>query len=225
MTKNIRVMIATYKNIKISQTDARKVRGFFADLDKQDSNLHNHLSDGTEIYRYPKIQYKVLNGKPTIVAIEEGIRSIHRHLMEEKILQIGNKIYSEVELDIKLSELPVGDSKYVREYQFETPWLALNQANAVRYFEADEEERKVILGKILIGNVLSICKGLGVTVEGQLKVSHQLKNIPVYYKGKKMEAFTGKFQINCCIPELCGIGKGTSRGFGTVKLDRKQEEV
>ena len=225
MTKKIRVMTAKYKNIKISSSEARKVRGFFADLDEMDSNLHNHLADGTDIYRYPKIQYKVINGNPTIVAIEEGIRSIHPHLMEERTLYIGDKAYSEVEMDIKLSELPVGDSRQIREYRFETPWLALNQNNAERYYESDEEEREKLLGKILIGNVLSMCKGLGVTVEGQLQVSHKLKRVPVQYKGKKMEAFTGSFQMNCCIPELCGIGKGTSRGFGTVKLIKNQEEV
>jgi len=224
MTGKIRVMTATYKNIKIAPSEAGKVRGFFADLDETDSNLHNHLADGTDIYRYPKVQYKVIKGHPTIVALEEGIRSIHPHLMEENTLQIGNKTYLGTDLNIKLSELPVGDSRQIREYRFETPWLALNQNNIVKYQEGTEEEKQELLSKILIGNVLSLCKGLGVTVEGQLQVTHQLKSVFVLYKGKRMEAFTGTFQMNCCIPELCGIGKGTSRGFGTVKLKITREE-
>ena len=224
MTGKVRVMTAVYKNIKLSAREARKVRGFFADLDKEDSHLHNHTVEGVDIYRYPKIQYKVLGGKPVIVAIEEGIRSIHLHLMEERELQIGDKSYADVALDIKLSEFPVGDSHQIREYQFLTPWLALNQENIIRYYKADEEEQRELLNKILIGNILSLCKGLGVTVEKQLQVSHQLKSTSVLYKGKKMEAFRGSFQVNACIPELCGLGKGTSRGFGVVKLKKEREE-
>ena len=224
MTGKVRVMTAVYKNIKLSAREARKVRGFFADLDKEDSHLHNHTVEGVDIYRYPKIQYKVLGGKPVIVAIEEGIRSIHSHLMEERELQIGDKAYSDVTLDIKLLEFPVGDSHQIREYQFLTPWLALNQENIIRYYKADEEEQRELLNKILIGNILSLCKGLGVTVEKQLQVSHQLRRRSVLYKGKKMEAFRGSFQVNACIPELCGLGKGTSRGFGVVKLKKEREE-
>ena len=191
MTGKVRVMTAVYKNIKLSAREARKVRGFFADLDKEDSHLHNHTVEGVDIYRYP---------------------------------QIGDKAYSDVTLDIKLLEFPVGDSHQIREYQFLTPWLALNQENIIRYYKADEEEQRELLNKILIGNILSLCKGLGVTVEKQLQVSHQLKSTSVLYKGKKMEAFRGSFQVNACIPELCGLGKGTSRGFGVVKLKKEREE-
>ena len=91
MTGKVRVMTAVYKNIKVSSAEARKVRGFFADLDKEDSHLHNHTIDGLDIYRYPKVQYKVLGGKPVIVAIEDGIRSIHPHLMEEREISSGNQ--------------------------------------------------------------------------------------------------------------------------------------
>ena len=221
MTRKVRVMTAVYKNINVSAAEARKLRGFFADLDKEDSHLHNHTIEGVDIYRYPKIQYKVLGGKPVIVAVEEGIRSMHSHLMEEQEIHIGDKTYSDVELDIKLSESPVGDSYQIREYQFLTPWLALNQENIVRYYKADEEGQRELLNKVLIGNILSLCKGFGVTIEKQLQISHQLKSVPVLYKGKKMEAFRGSFQVNACIPELCGLGKGTSRGFGVVKLKKK----
>ena len=83
MIKKIRVMTAIYKNIHLPVSEAKSVRGFFADLDYGDSCLHNHREDGQEIYRYPLVQYKVVGGHPVVVAIEEGIRSIHPHLMEQ----------------------------------------------------------------------------------------------------------------------------------------------
>lgn len=228
MNRKIRVMTAIYKNISLKTADARKVRGFFSDLDMSDSILHNHTLDGVEIYRYPKIQYKVLNGgEPTIVAVEEGISSIHPHLMNQKELQIGNQVFTDTSLDIHLSEKPLGDIRRKISYQFITPWIALNQRNYKIYQKSSDEERELLLQQILIGNVLSLCKGLGVTIEGKLEVEHQLKERTVLYKGKKMEGFIGTFQINCCIPELLGIGKGTARGFGTVKIlkEKRKEEV
>ena len=87
------------------------------------------------------------------------------------------------------------------------------------------EDREAILSNILIGNILSMCKGLGVTIENRVTVAHQLEWIPVWYKGKRMEGFKGSFQVNCCIPDLCGIGKGTARGFGTVKYKQIKGEM
>ncbi|MCD8023672.1 MAG: DNA repair protein [Lachnospiraceae bacterium] len=223
MTKKIKIMTASYKNIHLTASDARKVRGFFADLDDADSNLHNHTEDGTDIYRYPKIQYKVLNQKPVIVAAEEGIRSLHPHLMEQTEIKIGDKVFTDTELDINLSERPIGDSRDKKTYRFLTPWLALNQKNYAVYQKASTEEKEQMLTHILIGNLLSLCKGFGVTIERSLEAELHLKSTTVLYKGKKMEGFKGTFQVNCCIPELLGIGKATARGFGTVKLEKNEE--
>jgi hypothetical protein len=219
MIKKIQVMITIYTNICLSAKQSQKIRGFFADLDVLDSNLHNHRLDGKEIYRYPLIQYKVLQNHPVIIAIEEGIQSIHPHIMEQEALRIGNKTYTDTALDMRLGELPLGDSEDIRNYRFITPWLALNQRNYEDYHSADEGKKKQILSKVLVGNILSLCKGFGVTIEEKLQVKHQLTPVSVNYKGRKMIAFVGTFQVNCCIPELFGIGKGTARGFGTVKIE------
>ena len=226
MIKNIRVMVATYKNIRLSISEAKKIRGFFADLDYTDSCLHNHGESGEQIYRYPLVQYKVAGCHPMILAMEEGIRSIHPHLMEQTKMTLGDKVYTDMALDIQLSERPMGDSREVKKYQFLTPWLALNQSNYERYKEADEDGQAVLLSNILIGNILSMCKRFGVTIENKLTVTHHLESIPVWYKGRRMEGFRGTFQVNCCIPDLCGIGKGTARGFGTVKIqhDKRSDE-
>lgn len=224
MNKKIRVMTAVYKNIHLPASEARWVRGFFADLDQSDSNLHNHKENGDQIYQYPIVQYKVLHNSPVIVALEDGIRSIHPHLMEQTELRFGEKVYSDLALDIKLQELPLGDSRIVRQYAFITPWLALNQENYEKYFRASDEQKEQMLSQILIGNVLAMSKRFGVTIENRLTAAHQLKETPVMYKGKKMSGFTGTFQMNSCIPDLCGIGKGTARGFGTVKIQRERKE-
>lgn len=223
MREKIKVMIATYQNISLTAAEARKVRGFFADRDHTDHNLHNHTLEGDSVYQYPLVQYKVLNRHPVIVAMEDGIRSIHPHLMEATELKIGENVYTDMALDIRLVQPPIGDSKTMESYCFVTPWLALNQKNFEKYEAMDKEEQDAFLGRILIGNILSLCKRFGVTIEQKLQVTHQLKAVSVFYKEKRMIAFTGKFQANCCIPNLCGIGKGTARGFGTVKVTNEKE--
>ncbi len=225
MVKNIRVMTASYKNIHLGSYEAKNVRGFFADLDQQDSCLHNHTSEGKDIYRYPLIQYKVLKGTPVVVAAEDGIRSIHPHLMTQTELSIGKNIYRDTALDIKLSARPLGDRKTEASYRFLTPWLALNQENYKIYLGLGDGERDELLSRILIGNILSLCKAFDIQIEGQLKASHKLKSAEVWYKQKKMMGFTGEFKINCYIPEMLGIGKGTARGFGTVGLAKEQKET
>ena len=223
MNRKVRVMTAVYKNIHLPASEARWVRGFFADLDQSDSNLHNHKENGDQIYQYPVVQYKVLNNSPFIVALEDGIRSIHPHLMEQTELRLGENTYTDLALDIKLQELPLGDSRIVRQYAFITPWLALNQENYEKYTRSSDEEKEQMLSQILVGNILSMCKRFGVTIENHLTATHQLQETQVLYKGRKMNGFTGTFQMNCCIPDLCGIGKGTARGFGTVKIQKERK--
>lgn len=224
MNKKIRVMTATYRQITVQNSEARKIRGFFADQNQEDENLHNHTPEGEQVYRYPIVQYKVIGGHPVVVAIEDGIRSIHPLLMQAEELTIGEKVYTDTELDLHLAQLPVGDCRNTQHYRFVTPWLALNQKNFEQYETLDQEERDALLSRILIGNLLSMCKGLGVTLEQKIEVTHSLKPIAVSYKGKSMIGFRGEFYANCFIPNLCGIGKGTARGFGTVKLIQEKEE-
>ncbi len=220
MNKKINMMTATYRNIKLSGTDASKLRGFFADLDTSDSNLHNHMEDGTDIYRYPKVQYKVIGGHPVIVAADEGIRSIQPYLMKQREIRIGREVYTNPALDIRLSSRRIGDSYEMKCYEFVTPWIALNQKNYYRYMSADEYGKEKLLSDVLVGNLLSLCKAFDVTIEQRLEVTYQLRSVMVTYKGKSMEGFVGSFQVNCHIPELLGIGKGTARGYGVVRRER-----
>lgn len=209
-------MITAYPDIQLQETDAVKLRGFFADLDQNDSNLHNHTVEGKELYRYPLIQYKIIKGTPVVVAVEEGIDSIYPHLIKQDELKIGDIVYSEPEVDIQLLKVLIGDSSTLNSYCFLTPWLALNQDNYIHYLNGTKEEKDFLLSRILIGNILSMCKGFDVDIENNLTVYHYLHSVVTFYKGKKMKAFLGTFQVNCCLPDMCGIGKGTSRGYGTV---------
>ena len=75
-----------------------------------------------------------------------------------------------------------------------------------------------MLERILVGNIISMSKGLGYTVPGQIEANiFDLRKIHTKLKGTHMLAFLGTFSVNFEIPDYWGIGKSVSRGFGTVK--------
>jgi len=60
-------------------------------------------------------------------------------------------------------------------------------------------------------------KGLKYTVDKEIKLDTRLRQVRSSYKRREIIAFRGDFVVNFNIPDLFGIGKSVSRGFGTVK--------
>lgn len=216
MEKKIRIMRAEYPDISVPQWQGRKLRGFFA-AGQEDSLLHDHGPDSRVLYRYPLVQYKVIRKVPIIVALEEGIRAVHPLIMERQELQLGDKLYPCGRLEISLEESVVGDCAQTYTYRFLSPWFGLNQENYRLYTEVPPEERKTLLERIIAGNLLSLSKGLGITVEQRLKVDAHLREQSVQFKNETVLGFRGEFSVNFRIPALFGLGKSVSRGFGTVR--------
>lgn len=59
-------------------------------------------------------------------------------------------------------------------------------------------------------------KGIGFTVPEPIKARVEVKEVPTVLKGTQMIGFVGTFSVNFEIPNLWGLGKSVSRGFGTV---------
>ena len=192
------------------------LRGYFANKFPQHTLLHQHVGD-TVIYSYPKVQYKIIGGTCGILGINDGATLI-RDLSPEissltlfmKRYQVTRKIMFEQEVEIK----PVYRNV---QYQFLSPWLALNKENYQRFCSLKKMgEKTELLNRILIGNILSMAKGLGVVIDREIFMHSRLDPIPVWYKGTTLVGYTGAFRTNVTIPEYFGIGKGVSEGFGTV---------
>ena len=75
-----------------------------------------------------------------------------------------------------------------------------------------------MLEKILVGNIISMSKGLRYTVQDPIQANIiKIKEVRTSLKGTPMLGFLGTFSVNFYIPDYWGIGKSVSRGFGTVK--------
>lgn len=193
-----------------------KVRGFIGNEYNEFSLLHNHINDGKFMFNYPLVQYKIIDGMIVIIGIDEGGEILKKITPEldtlnlDKKYEITEKFLHEKEEDIK----PSSDEKH---YKFVTPWLGLNQKNYKQYANYNSwKDKKDLINKIIVGNILSMSKGLGIVVNKRLFAKTHLNEKIVQYKGVKMNAFMGEFKIHYDIPDYFGIGKGVSQGFGCV---------
>jgi len=198
--------------------NAHQLRGFFAAKFNEYVLLHQHKA-GKFVYSYPLIQYKMIDSIPTIISIDEGTEVLKEIYDGYDSLKLGKKEYKIYERQIIIKEQMFGVSDSIYEYQFLTPWLALNEKNYEKYIKFGTwEKKKILLAKVLIGNIISMSKSLGYTVLESIKANIlKLKEVKTSLKGVPMLGFLGDFSVNFEIPDYFGIGKSVSRGFGTVK--------
>lgn len=212
---------------KLDQNISYKIRGYIGNYFKEDSFMHNHEENGKQIYRYPLIQYKIINGIPLLIGIENGVDSVWNIFNELLELKLGNDEYEIFEKKSLLKQADLGISTKQIFFYFITPWLALNENNYDKYQRLGSwQERKHLLEKILAGNILSISKSLNYTVPELIKVNiKHMKQILAGFKDISMHKFIGSFSVNFEIPDYWGIGKSVSRGFGTIKRIEEHEEL
>lgn len=181
--------------------------------------FHNHLEDGKLRWGYPLIQYKRYGKMPQVICFGDGVEQINLLFSKNNFeFKLGNrKVVTEIS-DLKLNEhvLQIWDRRF--EYRLYN-WLALNHKNYLKYAAMEEDsERKALLESILVGNILSMAKGLGWSIDKPIELD--IKRIDgikkVQYKKADLMSFNLIFSTNVSLPLRAGLGKGTSIGFGTL---------
>lgn len=214
----------SFGNVNLRASHIHKFRGFVGNLFKDYNLIHNHdLHTGKPIYRYPLIQFKLINKTPCIVAITEPAVAVFLDIfMKLDKVTIDNVSIPIFEKDLKVDDIEFGFSNESFMYEFLTPWIGLNQKNYQRYETPIFSEKNEILEKTLIGNILSMAKYLDCWLEKDQKINIELqvRENRVNLKGNLMIGFSGLFKTNFNIPDYLGIGKSVSRGFGTVRRVR-----
>lgn len=207
-----------FPQIRLQRRDAHKLRGYFARTFGQDSDLwHNHQEDGRFIYRYPLIQYKVVDGAPMLIGIQKGAQLLIQRFLAIKELDINGRKIPVDQKNLNSREVEAGIQDQLFSYEFVNPWMALSQNNYRRFRDLVENERKKELERILIGNMLSFLKAIDVIVSERIMVTFpQVKEIPIQFKNTTMSGFGGVFSTNILLPDHIGLGKSAARGFGTI---------
>lgn len=195
-----------------------RLRGFFGNEFAEHIFFHQHNKDGTLIYNYPRIQFKILNRQAMLIGLDEGSDLLAQLWIEVDHTRLGSEILPVQESKIKKWRVEIGESKSMVAYRFQTPWLALNQENARLYRTMSKNtDRFHLLERVLVGNCLSFAKSFRHTVALRLQADcSKLRPVTCRLKGITMQGFTGLFFLNFLLPDSVGIGKSVSRGFGTV---------
>lgn len=180
--------------------------------------ISHHEDSGRSVYMYPRIQSKIFVGKALFLGIEEGVDFVTEISAKQPAsLYLNNEIFAVKNAVFETATADFGITNAIYHYEFITPWLGLNQENFKKYTRTIAgKQRQSLLASILVGNVLSAAKSLGIVLGEQIEVSPFLKPLPVRFKGKSMIGFNGTFRSNIDLPNLIGLGKSVSRGFGTI---------
>jgi hypothetical protein len=220
----IKTNYLTLKTDKAVTDGTNKLRGYIANTFNEYTLLHNHYNENNFVYSYPLVQYQIMEGEASILGIEEGAKVIKEISDEINELKLGDKYYKVNEKIIHEKETNIKVTNTEKQYKFLSPWLALNEKNYDKYNELEVwKDRKIFLNKILIGNILSMAKGLGIIVNREIRPKTHLKYQNAKYKSINMQGFVGEFKIKFKIPDFFGLGKGVSYGFGIVKETTEDE--
>ncbi len=214
-----KALVVSFKCEKPVRSKGSRVRGFLGNLYPEEILLHHHETDKQLRYSYARIQCKVSEGSPIIVGIDDGLAFVQNLFITLDRFELGRDTFLIMDRKATFDGNGIGISENRRKYVFLTPWLALNEKNYQRYQRSGSETfRRQLLEDILVGNILSMSKGLGYTVPGIIKASISwCKEVYTSLKGNPMLGFLGEFEVNFEIPDYLGLGKSVSRGFGTVK--------
>jgi hypothetical protein len=213
--------IITFPEIHLQTRDAHKLRGFFGNLFKEHSILlHNHFQDTGEFRQgYTLVQYKVLDHIPTLVGLGEGADLLVDLFLKIKHLEIDGHFFEVMAKNINHSVVDIGLSNSLFEYRFESLWMALNQNNYRDFIKASADEQDIIFNRILKNNLLAFLNGMGcqLTKNEPIMCKFSLrKTRETNFKDNKMMGFQGSFMCNALLPNLIGLGKSVSRGYGTI---------
>ncbi|MGI0056588.1 MAG: CRISPR-associated endonuclease Cas6 [Nitrosarchaeum sp.] len=189
-----------------------QLRGFLAHLFTNISEFHHH-SDNS--YHYPLIQYKRIDRKLAVIGIDE-----YADVVFDKISNLDHITTQDQKISLTNIELQntVYYPKEVKtKYKFTSPWIALNKENYTKYSLLVKKDQRQFLEKILVGNILSMLKGMKIFVDYKIVVKiNNYKSITTTAHQNKFAGFFCDWNSSITVPEYCGLGKSISKGFGAV---------
>lgn len=213
----LKILLLTFESTKEFKGDGRSIRGFFGKKFSEYTLLHHHL-DSKLKYQYPLVQYKMIDGKPIVVGINQGAQVLKEISDKFDTITLDYNKYEIVERNMTMKNEEFGLSDKIHFYEFATPWLALSQKKYHEFLNTRTNDEKAdILRRVLIGNLISMSKTLNYTVPDIIRCDVDMESREERFEDMDFTSFYGGFMVNFCIPDYLGIGKSVSKGYGTVR--------
>ncbi len=177
-----------------------------------DTEFHHH---DDRPYHYPLIQYKRVRGQLYVMGISNCSRLVFDRVSGLQYIVLAKK-------NIPITNIIFENTKHrltdeITTYSFSSPWIALNTENYTKFKNIDSRFKKRFLEDILVGNLLSMLKGLDIRISYQLYVNIKwYKEIPIIAHKHSFSGFHANFTTNLSLPKYIGLGKSVSKGFGII---------
>ena len=195
-------------------------RGAIAEWAGWDNDyFHNHLSEEQVVYRYPLIQYRSVEGRGCLYALQEGVTALQQalfrpgdHCIESKEGALNLNYYS---ISNQQHELKLLDGWAV---YYLNDWLALNTDNYQKWKQNPRlMQRAMLLEEILAGHLLGFAAGIGWrlperSIQVEVMDIYQQRKVKVH--GADSIAFNIRYRANLLLPDDIGLGRSVSHGFG-----------
>lgn len=181
--------------------------------------MHNHFDNGLR-YAYPLVQYKIINGHPTMVAIGDVANYIYNYFkdIDELELLIGKRrIICHLSDYSRFNYNPIVDDT-PRLYSISN-YIPLTEDNVIKFDTLMALTDKInLIEQIITGNILSFFKGINHHTDQQITcvVESIQKQQFMTYKKVRFKTFHLQFISNVLLPDIVGLGKSTSIGMGVI---------
>jgi hypothetical protein len=211
-----RLFTLTLEPVNPMQFSITEFRSYLSGKLGEYTTLHRDNPHGF-LYRYPVVQCKQIKNTFITLGISQGADFLFELTNGKEEISEGSIACTILERDtaIRLEEFGIG---IPRTYEFLTPYLALNQQNAKKFYTLKgKPERDAFMHKILVNNLEMLAKSLDYkppeTISCEAKVKFRIDRI----ERENVIVFLGKFRTSLNIPDYFGIGQSVSQGFGTIR--------
>jgi hypothetical protein len=170
------------------------------------------------IHRYPAVQCKQVKGTLVVIGISQGADLLMQLAGEKPGITAGASSCTIHGQDMAIRDEPFGISDKHRSYEFLTPWLALNQQNAKKFYDLNgKPARDAFMQKLLTGHLTTLAKSLDYTPGKPITCMAHVRFKRERIDRENVMVFLGKFTTNLHIPDYFGVGQSVSQGFGTIR--------
>lgn len=213
-------LVTALMETEISSAEIPYLRGAMIRLSGDDPFFHNHNADGFN-YVYPLVQYRRINRSAAVIGINQGGDTL-LHLLgkgEDFFLQLGNRTAAVKAVTLRTEKVQVTCKSDTTHIYTIDSWLPLNSENYQSYQQLDNlMDRINMLEKILVGNILSFAKGVGIFFDSPVlcRILDLESTGLIKYKEVELMSFSVKFRSNVRLPEYIGLGKSVSMNHGVI---------
>jgi hypothetical protein len=218
--KKVSTLIVRFKN-EIEYSETSEFRKEIMNILTETKRSHR--------YSYPLIQCKRLNGKASIICIEEGTEHIGEFFSNLRNASHLNDKETSLELDtVNAYKVLVQTWKGAFTYSIRK-WHPFNKMNYEKFRQMNDKETEIaFLEELLIDNILFFAKGTGVRFEQKptCSIINMEAKEPIKHESVNFAAFDLLFKTNVSLPNYIGLGKGVSYGFGTVvRMNNNENKI